>query len=96
MSKAGEMAASRLGCCSTEGESFGSTYEREVKVSEDFLLFGGEDACRSWECEDWLQASELLVKVADVLWRFDGGQEGWFQLLGEESVPVHPLLTDNG
>lgn len=54
MSKAGEMGASRLGSCSTEGESFGSTYEREVKVSKDFLLLGGEDTGRSWECEDWL------------------------------------------
>lgn len=78
MSKAGEMGASCLRCCSTEGGSFGSTYEREVEVSEDFLLLGGEDAGRSWECEDWLQASELLVKVADVLWCFDDWQEGRF------------------
>lgn len=48
------MGASCLSCGSTEGKSLGSTYERKVKVSEDFLLLGSEEAGCSWEGEDWL------------------------------------------
>lgn len=72
----------------------GSTDEREVKVSKDVLLLSGEGAGRSWQGEDRLEASEFLVEVTDVLVRSDDRQEGRFQLLGQESVPVHSLLTE--
>lgn len=83
-------------CGSTESKSLWSTHEREVKVSKDFLLLCSEDAGCSWEGEYWLEASELLIKVTDVLRRPDDRQEGRLHLFGQESVPVHFLLTDNG
>lgn len=70
-----------------------STYGREVEVGEDSLLLCGEDAGCSWKCEDWLEVSELFVKVTDVLRRPDDRQERWLHLLGQESIPVCSLFT---
>lgn len=79
-----------------QSTSLWSTQEREVKVSEDFLLLGSEDAGCSWKGEDWLEASELFVEVTDVLRCPDDWQERWLHLLSQKSVPVHSLKANKG
>lgn len=79
-------------CCEhVAAQCLRSTHGREVKVSKDVLLLGGEHAGAVWGGEDGLEAGELLVKVTDVLLRPDDRQEGGLQLLGQQSAPVHPL-----
>lgn len=68
-----------------------SSDEGEVKVREDLLLLGREDARCPWQCQNRFEAGELLVEVADVPRCLDDGQERRLNFLGQESVPVHSL-----
>ena len=68
-----------------------STQGGEVKVGEDVLLLAAQDVGRARQGEHRLQVGELLVKVAHVLRGLDDRDEWGLHLLGQESVPVHPL-----
>lgn len=61
----------------------GSVQHGEIKVREDLLLLGGEEARSLGGRQDGLQPREFLIKVTHIPGPLDGGQERGLDFFGQ-------------
>lgn len=73
-----------------------SVQGRKVKVCKELLLLSGEEERGLRRGQDRLQPRELLVKITDVSWGFNGWHEGRFDSFGQQGFPVYALRRGMG